>query len=296
MGYLENDLKSLLTDASGRTILVTKDDKLSITGPVEITGPISITGPVSITGQMLIQTSPQTPQTTVTISGNMNCNINPEQYVVVQNPVTISGGIQCNFQPGQLISISGPVDISSSTVNVNMSGAVPNVTLQNPITVSGPITGNINQSENQVNVSGAAYTTLTDISAGLSYISTAPLIILNGAYGNIYNGTLAAWNQSPAFVTTSGTTFGTNCILSYLSSENYGDIAILGSTTDTPNYNWENIGIITPFTPYIENSYRFASTTINVAPFKYICIQNLSDVEVSTITCTLYGGTNTGVP
>jgi len=285
-GALVDDNRSILTDASGHLIIVTKEDKLSITGPVGITGPLYITGPVTTSGVLSMQTQSET----VSISGNMNCNINPGQYVNTSGGVTISGNMQISIPPGQLISISGPVTVSG-TINMagpNQTGLSTNVVLSDPTSISGSINCNIHFLNNEVTVTGPTYTVLTDICGSLTYISNSTTINVNGINSLLTSAVITQWQQTSAIPIVYG---GVKCTLIYKDNTSTdGDIAILCSS-EFP-FNWEYIGIITPI---VSGSERFAFITINVSPFKYISIQNLSSITRTSVYCTLYSSSYAGM-
>jgi hypothetical protein len=273
-----------LCDGSGKLIMVTTaTGPLSIIGPIGITGPLTVSGPVFVDGNVPVQNE-------VTISGSFNCNINAGQKVFVSGTMIMDGDLRVDIETGQQVGITGAVSITG-TVNLDLADQELTIVKSDPVPLTN-INCNINVNQ-YVGITGSALDVIMDISGKLGTLNTALTNDVSGSNGNLFlNVTLSPWAVSNPF---NCEQYGINSFLTYSDSGTSDtDIVILGSiSTVEPAVSplsdeWEYIGILALYRPSVYISGRNCSTKINLAPFKWIAIQNFSNIECNGARCTVY--------
>jgi hypothetical protein len=281
--------RPILTDASGK-LIISDSGPISISGPVSITGPVYITDPVSISGTVDVLGI-------VSIDGNVNCNINPDQYVGISGTVLIDGEVIATIAPNQNVGITGPVSISG-TVSCNIIDTT--VIDSYPLSISGSVSCNINEGQ-FVGISGSAYTSLTEIQANTTVIADNFTLLQRGTRGNMLtNASIAQYAMSTVKRIDDDGPFGIDSVICY-SDENgsaTGNIIILGSPLAGFLFTQaEFLGTLTPIPKYNTSGAltgRWSSTRINVAPFRSLAIQNMSNGTLTGVYCSIYAGKKAG--
>ena len=170
-----------------------------------------------------------------------------------------------------VVSVTGAVGLATGTV-VSITGA-PAVTVSGTVAVADA-TGN----------------------SLLTLISNRQVVNPLGGRGNFANSvTIAGWADSASFDTSLN--FGIDSVFCYedTATAATGDIAIIGSTNNT---TWQLIGLLTPVLSYNASGTangRWASTRLNVAPFRYLELRNVGSVSLTGVVASIFSGKGSGV-
>jgi hypothetical protein len=147
----------------------------------------------------------------------------------------------------------------------------------------------------QVSVTGTVAVQDVSANATLTAISNRQVVTPFGSRGNLANSvTIAAWADSTGFDSSSN--FGIDCVFCYedTASSATGDIAIIGSLD---NSTWQLIGLVTPISSYNASGVaigRWATTRLNVAPFRYLEIRNVGSVSLTGVVASIFSGKTSG--
>lgn len=131
----------------------------------------------------------------------------------------------------------------------------------------------------------AVNTKLQTIIDNLEIIITPPRY---GSHNNVHNGNLLAGASSTALNVSSYK----KAVISYNDAShalnNTLQIVASADATDENTGNYDYIGLLIPVTNTTA-SKRYASAILELSPFKYLKITNLSGDNISGISCSLYG-------
>ena len=128
----------------------------------------------------------------------------------------------------------------------------------------------------------AVNTKLQTIIDNLEIIITPPRY---GSHNNVHNGNLLAGASSTALDVSSYK----KAVISYNdASHALNNTLQIVASADTITGNYDYIGLLIPVTNTTA-SKRYASAILELSPFKYLKITNLSGDNISNISCSLYG-------
>jgi adhesin HecA-like repeat protein len=297
------DISGQRVDISGQTVVVQggidisgqrvdiSGQRVDISGQtVIVQGGIDISGQrVDISGQSVVITSMPPLTVTSDISGQ-TVDISGQSVVITSMPpLTVTSDISGQYvinNDFQLQNISDGINnnIQYSNAKLNAIDGLTNAILNNNILLITKISVLIDElidTNNKVEgvqvYSNITNTILNDINTNLSQNK-------KGSRGNINNNiNISSFGVSSSFNCNG---FGTNSVISHQDSsiDASGEIIIFASENSiTPVYSFIEI-----ITPIVVGSYRYASKTINLAPFKLIYIQSNSISSINNCYTSVF--------
>ena len=129
----------------------------------------------------------------------------------------------------------------------------------------------------------------TDVNTKLQTIIDKLNIIVTptryGSHNNVYSGSLATSASSTAL----DVSLYKNAVISYTdTSYTLNNTLQIIASSDSISGDYDYIGLLIPVTN-TTTSKRYASAILELSPFKYLKITNLSGDTINGISCSLYG-------
>lgn len=201
--------------------------------------------------------------------GNLNVNAD------------LSGSVKLDNETSNIL-IYGQNNNTNRPVSVDMNGKiyVNDVAAQSYLT---SIDAKLTSSANKLQVQDTAVNTkLTTIISKLDTIITPPRY---GSHNNVHSGNLNASVSSTAL----DISLYKKAVISYNdASHTLNNTLQIVASADTISGDYDYIGLLIPITNTTA-SRRYASAILELSPFKYLKIINLSGDNISGVSCSLYG-------
>jgi len=215
-------------------------------------------------------------------ASNSNKKDDTGQYVGNLNVnADLSGSVKLDNKTSNIL-IYGENGATNRAVSVDTNGRiyVNDVASQSYLT---SIDAKLTSSANKLQVQDTAVNTkLTTIISKLDTIITPPRY---GSHNNVHNGNLLAGASSTAL----DVSLYKKAVISYNdASHALNNTLQIVASADTITGNYDYIGLLIPITNTTA-SKRYASAILELSPFKYLKITNLSGDNISDISCSLYG-------
>ncbi len=195
----------------------------------------------------------------------------------------ISGSVKLNDKTSSIL-VYGKNGSSNYAVSVDTSGTV-NVKDTGANSYLQSIDMKLTSTANKLQVQDTAVNnSLTTIITKLNSIITPTRY---GSHNNVYSGSLVQNAMSTAL----DVTLFKTAVLSYYDTSHTlnNTLQIIATSSSNPSTGtYDYIGLLIPITN-TTTSKRYASTTLELSPFTYLKIVNLSTDTINGISCSLYG-------
>lgn len=215
-------------------------------------------------------------------ASNSNTKDDTGQYVGNLNVnADLSGSVKLDNKTSNIL-IYGENGTTNRAVAVNTNGKVyVNDVASQSYLMS--IDAKLTSSANKLQVQDTAVNTkLTTIISKLDTIITPPRY---GSHNNVHSGNLNASASSTALDVSSYK----KAVISYNdASHALNNTLQIVASAGTISGDYDYIGLLIPVTNTTA-SKRYASAILELSPFKYLKITNLSGDNISGISCSLYG-------
>jgi hypothetical protein len=234
-------------------------------------------------GVQIIATDEKDKKTPIKITAsNSEKKDNKGQYLGNLNVnADFSGSVKLNNKTSNIL-IYGENGTTNRAVSVDTNGKVyVNDTGSQSYLAS--IDAKLTSTSNKLQVQDTAVnTSLNTIITKLNSIITPTRY---GSHNNVYSGNLAVSTSSSAL----DISLYKNAVISYTdTSYTLNNTLQIIASSDSISGDYDYIGLLIPVTN-TTTSKRYASAILELSPFKYLKITNLSGDTINDISCSLYG-------
>ncbi len=232
-------------------------------------------------GVQIIATDETDNKTPIKITAHNKNKIGTQYFGTLNVNTDISGSVQLNNKTSNIL-IYGQSGTTNYPVSVETNGKV-NVLDTGANSYLGSIDTKLTSTANKLQVQDTAVNNnLNTIINKLDNIITPTRY---GSHNNVHSGSLSASSSSSAV----DVSLYKKAVISYNdTSYTLNNTLQIIASADAITGDYDYIGLLIPVTN-TTTSKRYASAILELGPFKYLKIINLSDDAISGISCSLYG-------